>query len=51
MKQHEQADTFTPYASLLRYGAITLSSQLDRQEAITIVRRVRQWVEPQIRKQ
>jgi len=45
----QELDAFTPYAVLLRYDAPVLDLSLDRQQALGMVRRVRAWVEPQIR--
>jgi len=41
-------DTLNPYASMLRYELKPPDSAFDRRKALEMVRRLRQWVEPQI---
>jgi len=45
----EDIDSLSPYGSLFRYDVIPSNVSLDRQKALDMVRRLRKWVEQQIR--
>ena len=47
--EFQDLDRLSPFAVLLRHGSASEPGPLDRRQALDMVRRLRAWVEPQVR--